>query len=385
MYRRTFDNSTLKNFRIVDLRSDTISVPTDAMKKAMFEAEVGDDVYGEDPTVLALELRSAKLFEKESALFLPSGTMCNLLSIMVHCSQRGSEVIIGHMAHGFAYEQGGAASIAGVSTNKIHNNDDGTFSLDEVKQNIRGTDIHEPITQLVMVEQTHNMAGGKVVPLDWIEDLSKICKEHDIKIHMDGARIFNAAEYLKLPVSRLVRDVDSVCFCLSKGLACPVGSILLGTTKFIDQARRLRKALGGGMRQAGFLAAAGLCALDTIVPTLGVDHDNTRQLAEGIYGLKSSVFKVDLETLHTNILMIKVNDPNNKITALDLSNRLAEVKDDEVANGVCDEAQKPIMIKSSCKNLSTLRVVIYTQITTELIQLAIKKVCYVMRELDNSL
>lgn len=236
-----------------------------------------------------------------------------------------------------------------------------------------------------MVEQTHNMAGGKVVPLDWIEDLSKICKEHDIKIHMDGARIFNAAEYLKLPVSRLVRDVDSVCFCLSKGLSCPVGSILIGTTKFIDQARRLRKALGGGMRQAGFLAAAGLCALDTVVPKLGVDHEHTRQLAEGIYALKSSVFKVDLETLHTNILMIKVNDPNNKITALDLSNRLAEVKDDEVANGVCDEAQKPIMIKSSCKNLSTLRVVIYTQITTELIQLAIKKVCYVMRELDNSL
>jgi threonine aldolase len=168
---------------------------------------------------------------------------------MVHCNSRGAEVIVGDQGHIFKYECAGAATVAGISLNKVKNLPDGTLCLKEVEENIRGQDIHEPITNLVVIENTHNIMGGTVLPLDFIENLSKLCKKHSIKIHMDGARVFNAAEYLKHPVSRIVRDVDSVGFCLSKGLSCPVGSVLMGTKDFIDQARRLRKALGGGMRQ----------------------------------------------------------------------------------------------------------------------------------------
>lgn len=225
--------------------------------------------------------------------------------------------------------------------------------------------------------------GGKVIPLEWIEQLSKVCKENSLALHMDGARIFNAAEYLKVPVSRVARDVDSVCFCLSKNLCCPVGSLLVGTKQFVDKARRFRKALGGGMRQVGFLAAPGLCALETIVPLLGNDHRHTRQFAEAIDNLKSSIFKVDMKNLQTNILMIKVSDNPKKITSLDLSNRLAEVKDSELSAGVCDKDQNSISIKSSCKNLSTLRVVFYHQVDDELTELAIKKVVHIMRELES--
>ena len=200
---------------------------------------------------------------------------------------------------------------------------------------------------------------------------------------MDGARIFNAAEYLKVPVSRVARDVESVCFCLSKSLSCPVGSLLVGTKQFVDTARRFRKALGGGMRQAGYLAAPGLCALETIVPLLGNDHRHTRQFAEAIDNLESSIFKVDLKKVHTNILMIMVSENPKKITSLDLSNRLKEVTDSEVSDGVCDKDQKSIIVKSSCKNLSTLRVVFYQQIDDELTELAIKKVVHVIKELES--
>lgn len=301
---------------------------------------------------------------------------------MVHCDKRGSEVMVGNWSHVFRYEQGSAASLANVFIHNIPNLDDGTFSIEHVKNNIRGSDIHDPITQLVIVEQTHNMSGGKVIPLEWIEELSQVCKENNLLLHMDGARIFNAAEYLKVSVSRVARDVDSVCFCLSKNLCCPVGSLLVGTKQFVDKARRFRKALGGGMRQVGFLAAAGLCALETIVPQLGNDHQNTRQFAEAIDNLKSSLFKVDLVNLHTNILMIKVHDNSKNITSLDLSNRLAMVKDSEINEGICDNDQNSIIIKSNCKNLSTLRVVFYHQVDDELTKLAIKKVLFVIRELE---
>lgn len=200
---------------------------------------------------------------------------------------------------------------------------------------------------------------------------------------MDGARIFNAAEYLKVPVSRVARDVDSVCFCLSKNLCCPMGSMLVGTKQFVDQARRLRKALGGGMRQVGFLAGAGLCALDTIVPLLGIDHHHTRQFAEAIHNLKSSVFKVDVGNLQTNILMIKVQENSKNLTSLSLSDRMAEVGVNEVSDGICDNEKFPIVIKSSCKNLATLRVVFYHQVNEELTSLAIKKIVYVIKELES--
>lgn len=221
-----------------------------------------------------------------------------------------------------------------------------------------------------------------MIPLEWTEELSKVCKENNLAIHMDGARIFNAAEYLKVPVSRVARDVDSVCFCLSKNLCCPVGSLLVGTQQFVDKARRLRKALGGGMRQVGFLAAAGLVALDTIAPRLGSDHQHARQVAEAIDSLQSAVFKVDVLNLHTNILMVKVYDNPKKITALMLSDRLAVAKAAEIDDGICDNDRKAIIIKSMCKNLATLRVVFYHQIDDASVELVIKKIAYVMKELE---
>lgn len=305
-----------------------------------------------------------------------------LILVMVHCDKRGSELIAGRWSHVFCYEQGNSASIANVFINKIPNNEDGTFSIEEVKNSIRGADIHDAITQLVVIENTHNMAGGKVLPLEWIEELSKVCKENNLKLHMDGARVFSAAEYLNVPVSRVARDVDSVQFCLSKNLCCPVGSLLVGSKDFILQARRFRKALGGGMRQVGFLAAAGLCALETIVPKLKFDHQHARELATVIDNLNSKIFKVDVKNLHSNILMIKSVDNPKNITALDLSNRLAEVRDDEVKNGISDENQKPIMIKSNCKNAQTLRIVFYHQITDELTKIAIKKIIYAIKEFE---
>ncbi|XP_058130688.1 uncharacterized protein LOC131287499 [Anopheles ziemanni] len=379
----TSDASGGENVRVVDFRSDTISVPTPSMRRAIFEAAVGDDVYGEDPTVHKLEERTAAMFGKEAALFVPTGTMANLLAIMVHCSRRGTEAIVGENAHGFLYEQGGAAQIAGVLLSTIRNNPDGTFCLNELARKFRGFDVHEPDTVLVMVENTHNMCGGKVLPLEWLEKLATICREKGAKVHMDGARVFNAAAYLNVPVSRVVRDVDSVCFCLSKGLACPVGSILLGTKEFIKEAHRLRKALGGGMRQVGFLAAAGLCALDEIVPKLHDDHVRTRRIAEAIDQLASPIFKVDLANLHTNILMVQIISKN--VHSSDLSHRLATVCPGEVEAGVVDSSGKGIAVKVSARDWTFARIVIYTNITDEEVELAIKKIRYVIKEYEKDL
>lgn len=200
---------------------------------------------------------------------------------MVHCHARGCEAITGHLAHTFLYEQGAAAQLAGIQFATVKNLNDGTFSLEDVKRKIRIYEFHEPITKLVLVENTHNMCGGKVLPMKFIDDLAIICRENNLKLHMDGSRIFNAAAYLNLPVSRIVRDCDTVNFALSKGLCAPVGSCLVGSKEFIEQARRTRKVLGGGMRQAGILAAAGIYALENNVKTLINDHVNARKIAEG--------------------------------------------------------------------------------------------------------
>ncbi|XP_053698225.1 uncharacterized protein LOC128745222 [Sabethes cyaneus] len=383
MYSNNIANSEAKTARVVDFRSDTVSFPTSSMRKAIYEAAVGDDVYGEDPTVNELERRSAELFCKEAALFVPTGTMANLLAIMVHCSKRGAEAIVGDLAHAFLYEQGGAAQIAGVQLNIIKNLPDGTFNLDELRNKFRGYDIHEPKTTLVMVENTHNICGGKVIPLEWIENLSKICKQNSTKLHMDGARIFNAAEYLNVPVSRIVRDVDSVCYCLSKGLACPVGSVLIGSKDFIQEAHRLRKALGGGMRQVGFLAAAGLCALDEIVPILRDDHERTRKIAQAIHAMNSSVIAVDLDNVQTNILLLEIL--KKEIKAYNLSDRFAEVQPKEVDDGIVDSQGKGISVKISARDWAFARIVVYTNITDEEVDLAIMKIKYVIQEYEQRL
>lgn len=378
MYASNGTTEPTSAVRVVDLRSDTLSVPTTNMRKAIFEAVVGDDVYGEDPTVNELQRRAAELFGKEAALFVPSGTMGNLLAVMVHCNRRGSEAVVGDMAHVFLYEQGGSAQLAGVSLNNIKNNPDGTFCLKELRNKFRGYDVHEPKTELVLVENTHNMCGGKVVPLQWLEDLAKICKEQSVKVHMDGARVFNAAENLKVPVSRVVRDVDSVNVCLSKSLACPVGSILIGSKDFIKQAHRLRKALGGGMRQIGFLAAAALVALDEVVPRLNLDHERTRRIAKAIHAMNSPLFTVDLENVHSNILMVQIL--TDKIKSCDFTNRLAEVTPKEIEKGITDPTGKGISVKLSARDWAFARIVIYTNLTDEDVDLAIKKIKYVIEE-----
>lgn len=324
-----------ENSTIIDLRSDTVSQPTEAMRSAMANAIVGDDVYGEDPTVNALEAKCADMFEKEAAIFVPSGTMGNLISIMVHCSRRGEEAILGDLSHVFLYEQGGAASIAGVLLNPIHNRGDGTYSLEELDQKIRGFDFHEPKTRLAIIECTHNMCGGKVPPLQWIDQFVGICNKHNVAMHMDGARVFHAATFLKVPVSRICRDFHSVTFCLSKSLCAPVGSIILGSKQFIQEARRVRKSLGGGMRQAGILAAAGIVALDDIVPKLQEDHIHLSKIAQSIAELANPFVNVDIEKIQTNILIFRLTD-TTKYPSEYLVKRLAEIHDDELRNGIVD-------------------------------------------------
>ncbi|XP_005188537.2 uncharacterized protein LOC101895854 [Musca domestica] len=386
-------NSTMSANYVVDIRSDTVSLPTKEMRQAMLEAVVGDDVYGEDPTVLQLEQTSAKLFEKEAALFVPSGTMANLLAIMVHCHRRGTEAIVGDISHTFLYEQAGAAQIAGVQLATIKNKPDGTFCLREMQHKLRlYDDCHEPVTALVVVENTHNMCGGKALPLEWLDELAAICKDpvktngKRIALHMDGARIFNAATYLKVPVSRITKDFDSVCFCLSKGLSAPVGSVLVGNKTFINEARRLRKVLGGGMRQCGVLAAAGLVALETIVPRLNEDHQRTKRIAEALFNIHSPNISVDLANVHSNILLIHMVNP--KVTADEFAKRLGTVTAQELADGVITSAENGasgIVLKVSARDWAYARIVLYHQITDKDVEYTIKKFEYVVKEFDRQL
>jgi len=288
--------------KYIDLRSDTVTQPTEEMRQAMARAEVGDDVYGEDPTVRRLEEQAAELFGKEGALLVPSGTMGNQLAVLAH-TQRGDEVILEAEAHIFFYEVGGLGALAGVQTRTIRG-EKGVLPAAKVREAIRLSDIHFPRTALICLENTHNRAGGTVMGLAEMEAIGQIGKEYQIPIHLDGARIFNASTYLGLPVRVLTKDMDSVMFCLSKGLAAPIGSMLVGSAQFIARARRLRKMLGGGMRQAGVIAAAGLVALETMVDRLAEDHRRARQLAEGLLAIPG--LAVDLERVQTNIVVADI-------------------------------------------------------------------------------
>ncbi|XP_017084228.1 probable low-specificity L-threonine aldolase 2 [Drosophila eugracilis] len=372
---------------VVDLRSDTVSQPTDKMRQRMANAIVGDDVYGEDPTVNELEARTAAIFGKEAGLFVPSGTMGNLLAIMVHCHRRGTEALVGDLSHIFLYEQGGASHLAGVQLATLKNEQDGTFSLQELRRRIRHDDCHEPITSLVVVENTHNICGGKVVPLAFLDELAALVRQPGvgtgnarIALHMDGARVFNAAAALGVGVERICRDFDSVSICLSKGLSAPVGSVLVGTKAFISEAHRLRKALGGGMRQVGILAAAGLVALEEVVPLLGKDHERTKRIAQAIYELKSPNITVDLETVQTNILLVEITQP--KLTASEFSTRLGTIETGEVDAGVADKSGAGIVVKASARDWAFARLVLYHQVDDEQVELAIRKLKYVIGQYD---
>jgi threonine aldolase len=292
--------------RHVELRSDTMTRPTPAMRKAMAAAEVGDDVFGEDPTVNRLEELAAERLGKQAALFVPSGTMANLVSQMAHCG-RGDEMILGNLAHSFYYEQGGSAAVAAIHPRTVPNQPDGKIPLDEMEASIRGDNIHFPRTRLIALENTHNLCGGAPLEPAYLKAVGDIARRHGIKLHIDGARLFNAAVSLGVPAQQLAAEADSISCCLSKGLAAPVGSVVCGGKEFIQTARRARKVLGGGMRQAGVLAAAGIVALTEMVDRLAEDHANAHRLAMGLADV--SGLKLDPGQYKTNIVYFDVVKP----------------------------------------------------------------------------
>ena len=266
---------------LTDFRSDTVTQPTPAMREAMAKAPVGDDVYGEDPTVNKLQEMAAAMTGKEAGLFVASGTMGNLAAILAHC-QRGDEAILGNKAHTFLFEAGGISALGGVHSCQLKNQPDGSLALEDIKAAIRPDDAHDPISRLVCLENTHNRCGGTYQAVAYMQQVGEFAHERGLAVHLDGARIFNAAAALGVKAKELAGPVDSVTFCLSKGLCAPVGSVVCGSKGFIVKAHRVRKMLGGGMRQAGILAAAGIVALETMTGRLTEDHARAKTLADGL-------------------------------------------------------------------------------------------------------
>jgi threonine aldolase len=287
---------------LVDLRSDTLTLPDEGMRRAMAAAELGDDVFGEDPSVNRLQARAAELTGKEAALFVASGTMGNLLALL-SLARSGEEVIVEADSHVFRSEGGGAASLGGIQLRPLASQA-GILAPGAVEAAIRPLDDdHQPLTAAVCVENTHNSQGGTVWPLDALEAVAAVARAHRLSLHVDGARLFNAAVALGVPASEISRHADTVSFCLSKGLGCPVGSVLCGPAGVVRRAKRWRKAVGGGWRQAGVLAAAGLYALDRMVDRLAEDHANARTLAEGLAELPG--VEIDLDRVQTNIVIFR--------------------------------------------------------------------------------
>jgi threonine aldolase len=307
-----------------DFRSDTTTHPTEKMRQAMASAKVGDDVYGEDPTVNALEQKAAEMLGKEAGLYVTSGTMGNLLAVLAHCA-RGEEAIMGTQGHTFLHEAGGVSVVGGVVIHTIPNQADGTLALKDLENALRNPeDAHEPISKLVILENTQNACGGIPISLEYTQSVAAFARKHGLLLHMDGARIFNASVALGIPVSQLVAPADSITFCLSKGLCAPVGSVLCGNEAFISKARRLRKMLGGGMRQAGIIAAAGIVALDEMVDRLSEDHRRAFALAEGMRS--NSKVHLTKNSPQTNMVFFKLDES----VALSMSDFLEAMKQEGV-------------------------------------------------------
>ena len=303
--------------QVVDFRSDTVTLPTPEMRQAMAAAEVGDDVRGEDPTVSRLEEMAASMLGKEAAVFVSSGTMGNLVAVLAHC-RRGDEVIVGDRSHTYQFEAGGVSALGGVAFHTLPNGPRGMIDPDEVQAAIHPDDFHNAPTRLIALENTHNLCGGTVLTPEDMRAIGEVAKAHEVALHVDGARIFNAAVHLETPVAELVRDADTVTFCLSKGLSAPVGSLLCGTHEAIDEARRWRKMLGGGMRQVGVVAAAGIVALESMVSRLAEDHANARRLVQGLGNIPG--ISIGPDEFPTNIVFIKVTPGSG----IELARRLAD-------------------------------------------------------------
>lgn len=305
----------------IDLRSDTVTLPTEKMRQAMANAEVGDDVYGEDPTVNRLQAMAAERLGKEAGLFVASGTMGNLIAVLAHCG-RGDEAIMGDCAHTFVYEGGGTAALGGVHPHTIPNQPDGTLLLEDIRHAVREDDPHFPRSRLLILENTQNKCGGLSLSRDYMLEAAAVARESRLAVHLDGARLFNAAVDQGVPAVDLVDMVDSVTFCLSKGLCAPVGSVLCGTKDFIAEAVRIRKQLGGGMRQAGILAAAGIVALEEMVDRLAEDHAHAKTLAEGLAKIEG--IRLDKGSPNTNMVYIEL-DPALGRSAVEVARALKEM------------------------------------------------------------
>ncbi len=315
---------------VIDLRSDTVTRPTPEMRRAMADAEVGDDVYGEDPTINHLEQRAAEIFQREAAIFIPSGTMGNQVAIKVH-TKPGQEVICEERGHIFNYEMAMLSHFSGCLARPIFG-EDGFLTWSEIQKRIAPGIYYRAQTGLISLENTHNMAGGTVWPQRQFDEICDGAHSAGLPVHLDGARIFNAAAATGKSVAELTRNCDSVMFCLSKGLGAPVGSLLVGSREFIDQSRVYRKSLGGGMRQAGVLAAAGLIALEKMPARLREDHENARFLAEGLSRIAG--IKIDPRKVQTNIVVFEISG----MTSADLARRLAE--QNILASGISPEAMR---------------------------------------------
>jgi threonine aldolase len=345
------------NHPIVDVRSETVTKPTAAMRRAMAEAEVGDDVYREDPTVNRLQERAAEIFEREAALYVPSGTMGNQAAIKVH-TRHGQEVICEQRAHIFNFEMAMTAAFSGCLARPIWG-DDGILTWDSIAPNIRGRSDHRARTGLISLENTSNLAGGSVYPPEISDDICDRAHAAGLPVHLDGARIFNAAVALGRSVVELTRKFDSVMFCLSKGLGAPVGSMLVGSKAFFEEARLVRKMLGGGMRQVGVLAAAGLVALEESPKRLHIDHANAKFLAQGLAEIPG--IKIDPAKVVTNILFLDVSGTG--LTSFEISKRLAA--QGVLANGVTPETMRMVthydVDRAGCKRaLQVLREILGT-------------------------
>ena len=295
----------------IDLRSDTVTKPTPAMREAMAAAEVGDDVFGEDPTVRELEGAAADITGKEAALYVSSGTMANLVAVLAQ-TRPGDELLLGERNHIVRAEAGGVSRLGGVLATTLPNERDGGVDPERVAAAVRPPDLHQPRTRMLALENTHNFCGGSVLSLERTEQLAGAAREAGLRVHLDGARIFNAAAALGTSAAALAAPVDSVCFCLSKGLGAPVGSLVCGDADFVAEARRARKLVGGGMRQAGVIAAAGLVALDQMIDRLADDHANARRLAAGLAELG---FGIRPDSVETNIVVVPVDRPSAEVQA----------------------------------------------------------------------
>jgi threonine aldolase len=315
--------------RMIDLRSDTVTQPTEGMRHAIAQAVVGDDVYDEDPTTNRLQEMAAEMLGMEAGLFVASGTMGNVVAILTH-GGRGDEMILGDLSHTFLYEGGSSAGLAGMHPHTLRNEADGTMALDAIEDAIRAEDVHFPHTRLISLENTHNRCGGRVLTPAYCDAVGELAHRHGITVHLDGARLFNAAIALGIASTAFTRSVDSVMVCLSKGLGAPIGSLLCGRRAFIASAKRMRKILGGGMRQVGILAAAGIYALEHHIDRLALDHENARRLAAGIAtipGLHPGVDGDSTQPIETNIVYFTVEGAavgTPSLNAAILSQRLRE-------------------------------------------------------------